>query len=104
MRTVVLRVLAGLLAVLWVWGLTASDLSARPLRELVGFWAVGLAFAAFALFGTEPAERLLCLVFGINYPKRPPAERAIEDDKHSEHRRAGPLPHAGSAERNSAGG
>ena len=70
MRTRVFRVLAGVLAVLFGWFLLTADHSARPVREVVGFWAIGVAFMAFALFGTEPAERLLILVFGGEYPAR----------------------------------
>lgn len=81
MRSRVFRVLAGLLAVLFAWFLATADHSGRPTRELVGFWVVGLAFGTFALFGTAPAEQLLCLVFGSECPERPPVGHQAGDDK-----------------------
>ena len=59
MRTRVFRTLAGALAILFGWFLMTADLSARPIREVVGFWAIGIVFGAFALFGSAPADRLL---------------------------------------------
>jgi hypothetical protein len=67
MRTKVFRVLAGLLALLFLGFLLFGDHTGRTLRELVGFWTVCCLFGLFALFGTEPAERFLCYVSGMDY-------------------------------------
>ncbi len=67
MRTKIFRVLAGLLALLFLGFLLFGDQTSRTLRELVGFWTICCAFSLFALFGTEPAERFACYVSGIKY-------------------------------------
>lgn len=86
MRSRIFRALAGILSASFVWFLIAADQSGRSLRELVGFWAIGLTFGAYAIFGAEPAERLLCVVFGIPYPERLVSSRGVSDDKAAESR------------------
>ena len=81
MRSRIFRALAGILSASFVWFLITVDQSGRSVRELVGFWAIGLTFGAFAIFGAEPAERLLCVVFGIPYPERQVTNRVVSEDK-----------------------
>ena len=71
MRTLIFRGLAGLVAVSIILVLVFGDLAKQPLPQLIGTIVVALVFGVFALFGTEPAERLAVMVFGGEYPEKP---------------------------------
>lgn len=71
MRTTLFRLLAGVLSLLFVWFLVAADHSRRSVRELAGFSFITIVFGVFALFGSNPAEKLLAIVFGIGQAKPP---------------------------------
>jgi len=74
MRSIVFRILAGLLATVFGWFLLTADLSKHSLTAQVGFWVIGIAFAASALFGEASAVKWLGLWFGIGHGVAPPPE------------------------------
>ena len=65
MRTRVFRGLSGLLAFAFTWFLLNFDQSGRTPKELFGFTAVTVAFAAFAFGGTGAADRMMASLFGV---------------------------------------
>jgi hypothetical protein len=73
MRTLIFRGLAGLIAVLCVLALVFGDLANQPLQQLVWMIVIPVIFGVYAVFGTEPAERLLVWVYGGEYPEKPAA-------------------------------
>ena len=72
MRSIVFRILAGLLATAVGWFLLTADLSKHSLTAQVGFWVIGIAFAVSALFGEASAVKWLGLWFGIGHDVAPP--------------------------------
>lgn len=81
MRTRVFRILAGLLAVLFVWALSIGDHSRFSWREWAGYVMITVLFSLFALLGPQSADRWLMLWFGTPSTKSVP-ERASDMGEH----------------------
>ncbi len=73
MRSLVFRVLAGVVAVGIGWLLLVADGGQRPAHEVFRFGSVGAIFGLFALFGPAPAERLMGHLFGVGGRPTSPA-------------------------------
>jgi hypothetical protein len=69
MRTAVFRVLAGLLAVGFVF---AMFVWANVARHAVLTSMIAVVFGVYAAFGTAPAERMLGMLFGLPEPPSGP--------------------------------
>ena len=82
MRTVIFRVLAGLLSPLLVWTLLSGNFAAHSLREKFGAWVVAVAFALYAIFGSDMADSMLCLWFEGGYkPGGHSGKKPLDGDK-----------------------
>jgi hypothetical protein len=68
MRSRIFRVLAAVIAVLFLWFLLTADHANRSTRELFLFSGIAVMFAVFAMFGTAGAERFMAVVFGTPEP------------------------------------
>ena len=66
MRSRIFRIVAGLLAVVFIWVVCIADAGQMPLRQAVLAGVIGVAFGLYALLGNDPAERLLNDVFRIH--------------------------------------
>jgi hypothetical protein len=74
MRTRIFRILAGLLAVLFVCVLTLGDRSRFSWGELAGFIVITVLFSLFAVLGPHGADWWLALWFGSpanSHPTKP---------------------------------
>jgi hypothetical protein len=75
MRTVVYRVLAGFLAVVFLAFLVFGDTSKMSLQMMIGTCVIGTGFGLYASLGTDLGERLIWKFFGGSNPdrdRRPP--------------------------------
>jgi hypothetical protein len=72
MRTRVFRILAGLLAVLFVCVLFIGDQSQWSWRELAGFGIITVLFTFFAVLGPQAADWWIMLRLGAPATKSPP--------------------------------
>jgi ABC-type Na+ transport system ATPase subunit NatA len=81
MRSVVFRVLAGLLALSSGCLLIFGDTSKMSLKKVYGTGVFAAGFGLYAVLGSELGERLILAAFGIRVPRsdrKPP-----EGDNHS---------------------
>ncbi len=70
MRTVVYRLLAGLLAVTFLAFLVFGDTSKMSLQMMIAIGVIGTGFGLYALLGTDFGERLIWKFFGCSNPDR----------------------------------
>jgi hypothetical protein len=77
MRTIIFRILAGLIAIGFVWVFVSADNNGKSAREMFGMAALTIVFAGFAVFGPHPAESFLATVFGFGTESdsKPPPNR-----------------------------
>ena len=70
MRTIVFRVLAGMLAVAFLAFLLFGDTSKFSLQMMFGAGVIGTGFGLYALLGTDVGERFIWKFFGGSNPDR----------------------------------